>query len=74
MIRNLRKSSFNHFRNPLRFFSTVFQDHKVIMKLSKILKIQYHAHNDEINPNVMVRLIDEKTGNFLGIFTGEKAL
>lgn len=44
-----------------------------IVKLTELLKTKYLVHNEEIPASSSVRLIDDETNQFIGIFTTDKA-
>jgi hypothetical protein len=54
-----------------REISSILKDDMV--KLTELLKAKYLPHNDEIPPSNSVRLIDDETNQFIGIFSTEKA-
>ena len=47
---------------------------RTLLKICSMLKQPYYPLNDEITPNINVRLIEEPSGAFLGIQTIENAL
>jgi len=44
-----------------------------MLKLTELLKTKYMMHNEEIPSSSSVRLIDDETTQFVGIFSTEKA-
>ena len=59
-----RKPIFSTFR-PFNFSTSV--DRSRFLKICSLLKIKYMPCNEEIGSGILIRLIEEETGTFLGI-------
>ena len=73
-VRNTPWSVFSKSKALSSFSFSGVQHKEELMKISQMLKTKYFQFNEEIPQSASVRVIDDETNQFIGIFDTAKAL